>query len=611
MESNKQISTFLSNFPGTVFQTFDDKGENKSLTRVSSVMTVDELMAYNKQGAGIFFSPNAFPEGQRKKNLCKGINAWFCEMDEGTIDEQLAKLESSPLQPTFVIKTRKSLHLYWLANQSTKPNQGHWDAITSGLIHHFNADRACKDISRVLRIPGFFHNKEEPLMVEILYHNENTYTDDSMLGAFPLPPNVDLFYLSKAIPSKQILESASGLPLVNGDKFTFRDRPSGGEYIDVNGSPADAWLDTDGRIGSSKDGGPTWLQWLKFYGLTNSKIKFFLNREARHLLPEKVDSETSAMDYLNDLRTASQAKSFFTWGTARLDIRFSPISRGKFILLVGETGTGKTEFSFQMASENAKKNYKVLYLSLEMPNHQLLLRNALKCTGVTQEEFRSNSYNFDLIKQHLASLPKTLKFHDQIGGFNIKELEILVTEKKYDIVFIDNLGFVDSYGQNSMDKEKNLSRSLSQICDKTNCTIVALHHFKKSDSSKQETGIRIRSVDSILGSAKTSHDVDFIVQVARDKALPENSEPIEKAELLVVQQKDRDWGNYQAHSVYFKQGKFYDDFYAPDINSKQSLHQSHTLLSSDPKNPTRTNLEALRGISGDEVSLEKAFEGLI
>ena len=183
--SAQEIKAFLANFPDHFIQTFDDRPEkDKSLTRSGppSNFSGTELSQLNAQGAGIFFSPNRFSK-QRKKELCEGVNAWYMEIDGISKQEQWEKIKKSPLRPSAIVDSRNSLHCYWFAKDGTIEN---FDRIIRGIIQYFNSDTACKDITRVFRIPGFYHNKQEPYLVTIKSKNYDAkYTENEMMEAFP------------------------------------------------------------------------------------------------------------------------------------------------------------------------------------------------------------------------------------------------------------------------------------------------------------------------------------------------------------------------------------------------------------------------------------------
>lgn len=63
----------------------------------------------NKQN-GIYFLVNA--GGHEDKDITR-VNAFFMESDEGSLNEQHAKLDSSPLETSIRVETKKSVHAYW------------------------------------------------------------------------------------------------------------------------------------------------------------------------------------------------------------------------------------------------------------------------------------------------------------------------------------------------------------------------------------------------------------------------------------------------------------------------------------------------------------------
>jgi hypothetical protein len=295
-------STFLSNFPSYCLQTFDDKAKDKALASCFAPYEGcgGSLSELNKRGAGIFFTPNAFPYGIRKKQECVDVNAWFFEIDDKSFEEQWDMIEKAPIKPSIVVQTKKSLHCYYPSKDGTITN---FEAIQRGLIAHFGADKACKDITRVLRVPGFYHNKQEPYMVKIVRYEPVKVKEADMLEAFPAPMGKvkevkvqsvekdDFWDVVSHFNNKMMLERLSGKPIVDGETFSFRPRSSGGEYIDVNGQMADAWIDEQGMIGSSKEGGPTYIQWLEYYGRAKSEIAAWVKENCKDLLPEKLNEE--------------------------------------------------------------------------------------------------------------------------------------------------------------------------------------------------------------------------------------------------------------------------------------------------------------------------------
>lgn len=137
---------------------------------------LNQLLEHNKANRGIFYTVNF--GGHEDKDITR-INAQYVEMDDKSFEEQMALIDAFPLPPSFIIRTRKSLHTYWLVDD--KATVDAFRPIQRGLIKHFGGDSSIVNESRVMRLPGFYHCKEEPIMVEcISFHPERRYSQEQI-----------------------------------------------------------------------------------------------------------------------------------------------------------------------------------------------------------------------------------------------------------------------------------------------------------------------------------------------------------------------------------------------------------------------------------------------
>ena len=79
--------------------------------------TTDLLKRHNSQNRGIFFMVN---QGGHEDADITRYNAQFVEMDDAPFDEQLARVRAFALPPSLIVKTRRSLHCYWLLKPDSK-----------------------------------------------------------------------------------------------------------------------------------------------------------------------------------------------------------------------------------------------------------------------------------------------------------------------------------------------------------------------------------------------------------------------------------------------------------------------------------------------------------
>ncbi len=244
-----------------------------------------------ERGYGIFWTVNKFRDTTRRKDNLEQILSWCVDMDEGTKAEMVAKINRSPLVPTQVIETKRGYQVYWFAQDG---HAEHWNAIMlERLVPWFGADDNARDLARILRAPGFLHLKHpaEPFKCELRHRWAVKYTERQMADAFPWVASKVLRVEAQALAKREHraatnidagedfwqavynldcvegLARLSGHAACGGEKYTFRQNSNGNTNVFVDGKGTSVFVDSGGRIGSSKKGGPTLYQWLRWYGV--------------------------------------------------------------------------------------------------------------------------------------------------------------------------------------------------------------------------------------------------------------------------------------------------------------------------------------------------------
>jgi putative DNA primase/helicase len=147
---------------------------------------IDTLKEHNEQGRGIHFVINY--GGHEDADITR-INAQFTECDDLPVFEQWARIEAFSLPPSLIVKTQKSLHCYWLMKDARVTD---FRRVQKKLALQFQGDKNCVNESRVFRLPGFFHCKNTPVMVEcVKFSPELRYTQAELEAALPELPGAE------------------------------------------------------------------------------------------------------------------------------------------------------------------------------------------------------------------------------------------------------------------------------------------------------------------------------------------------------------------------------------------------------------------------------------
>ena len=167
------------------FQTFADGGDkNKALIKQfngSFKQHASQLTQLNQQGAGVFVTINQTDLQGRKAENITAVRAVFVDFDNSRADRlndllSLDRLYDGALLPSFIVETSTGKHhAYWLADGiplgEFKPYQETLIYFFSGLFDGDNVDKAIHDLPRIMRMAGFYHNKDEPVLSKIVYPN--------------------------------------------------------------------------------------------------------------------------------------------------------------------------------------------------------------------------------------------------------------------------------------------------------------------------------------------------------------------------------------------------------------------------------------------------------
>jgi hypothetical protein len=149
------------------FQTFDDDKNRKdrSLARILHG-TLDQhlqtLIRLQQQGAGVFVMVNQGDgQGRSAANvLC--VRAHVLDLDGAPLEPVM----ESELPPHIVVESSPDKwHAYWLVEDC--PLQ-EFKARQHALAARFNGDMAVCDLPRVMRLPGFWHQKGVPFQTRLV-----------------------------------------------------------------------------------------------------------------------------------------------------------------------------------------------------------------------------------------------------------------------------------------------------------------------------------------------------------------------------------------------------------------------------------------------------------
>jgi predicted P-loop ATPase len=172
------------NAEGFTFQAFDDselkRGHLAKVTHGSLASDGRCLTAWNQAGAGIFITVNETDRMGRKAENITRVRAVFADLDGAPLQPVLI----CDIEPHIIVESSpRRFHAYWIVDGLALDQFG---PVQKAIAARFNGDKAVHDLPRVMRLPGFWHQKGAPFMTRVHGISDRTpYTAGQILAEFP------------------------------------------------------------------------------------------------------------------------------------------------------------------------------------------------------------------------------------------------------------------------------------------------------------------------------------------------------------------------------------------------------------------------------------------
>jgi RepB DNA-primase from phage plasmid len=184
--SNLEASiVYLAQFKGLhTYQTFDDRPEkDPALSRILHAPA--ELAGLNSRGAGVFVMVNEGDGLGRKTENVTRIRAYFADFDGAPLPL------TWPLDPCLIVETSSGkYHAYWILDDGESvllDNAAFSKQQAAVALIVGSQPNDCKGLNRVMRLPGYLHQKGEPFRSRIVSCTGERFTLAQIQSVFPLP----------------------------------------------------------------------------------------------------------------------------------------------------------------------------------------------------------------------------------------------------------------------------------------------------------------------------------------------------------------------------------------------------------------------------------------
>lgn len=470
------------------FQTFDDTPAKRPLLAQMRHGTLDEHYAFlekmNAKGAGVFVTVNATDgDGRKKENIIRP-RALFADFDNPAPDT-LERLRADELPPSIMVESSAGkLHAYWLTDEL---ELGEFMSRQKQIAAAWGSDPSVCDLPRVMRLPGFLHNKGKPQPVRLIEASGKRYglelrerysASNGPEGTAATAGDDDTAELLALVPTSVNLASAIGDLRAGADVHA--------NALALVGKWTHAGLaENDIRELFANFIAPavaTARGVDRATELMGAELERMLaGAKAKGYAPIKPDGPALDWVELDDLMIADIPPVRFL---------FEPLlPRGDVTLLSADGGTGKSTLALALAAHVAcgrdwdalaAARGRALFVSLEDPANvcRLRLREVIRTYDLDTSSVGRNVRIADGTKGTGALL--ALQDGKLYPTSVFTELRAALLNERFDLIVIDNASDAFAGNENDRQEVRTFIRFMRHIARESDAAVLVLAHVDKA-----------------------------------------------------------------------------------------------------------------------------------
>lgn len=187
---------------------------------------------------------------------------------------------------------------------------------------------------------------------------------------------------------------------------------------------------------------------------------------------------------------------------------------GRLITIAGRPGTGKSAYALQIAMSIARRNHKVLYVSLEMLGTELSMRVLSNMTGVSTTAMANGKVTADQVVRIGSAIDKasTANLYVSSNGRDINQLGVLLQTHKPELVIVDSLNLMYAKGETERIRIMRITRSMKELTFKHNIPIVMIAQL-----SRMADEMAIPTLSALKESSSIEEDSDIVILLSELK----------------------------------------------------------------------------------------------
>lgn len=299
-----------------------------------------------------------------------------------------------------------------------------------------------------------------------------------------------------------------------------------------------------------------------------------ISEQIYQLLSDRQDLQiTTWQDGLRDFfdrQSDPTPPKYLPWGIPALDENLTA-ELGDFVIVGATPSSGKTALALQFAVHMARKGYRVGFFSFETKDKKLVDRIVAQQSSVTLSQIKHKQIkdnDWDHIARTIAPTGSYPLEIIRAAGMTVADIQSITMSHRYQIVVVDYIQLVRSFGYNRNRTEEvtRISLSLHEMCGRLGVCVIGLSQLSRPDKTAKP---RDPTMSDLRESGQLEQDAE-IIMLLNSAAMPERK-------LIVDKNKDGEPADvpleFNAQHVRFVQRKKADPDDDDDDDEPRRRHQ--------------------------------------
>lgn len=258
--------------------------------------------------------------------------------------------------------------------------------------------------------------------------------------------------------------------------------------------------------------------------------------------------------------------------------------KSDLVLIAARPSMGKTAVAVKFAKHTAKRGYKTLFFSLEMPKVQLNDRAVLGETDIDPTEWRNGDIDeediekVEAIKKMVEKWPFIIYDKAQMKP---EQIRAICKKEKPDIIFIDYLQLMKTNAGRKYENRNleigSISEDLKAIAKDFDIPVVTLSQLSRE---VEKRGSKIPQLSDLRDSGSLEQDADVVIFPYRPFRYSEDPEDEGIIQFVIAKHRNGEIGTIEArHNQYMND--FYDKAFSQDLDSQTDSYDNLDLQITD------------------------------